>query len=505
MVIDIDSFLNKYNNKDVNTQVVEDDEEKIVQPLEFQKTVEDRIRKTEEEGLQGDFNFLKKVYEEVKKFDEDLPNKFLGIENKGALAIKSLGEKFSQEFLIRIKENANIIEQQITFQLQKLDAALLTNNFQEIVTIYEDCIKRYKHFPREMLSEKLRVSNNIRTREVAIHEKLKNYKEVKLKQIKERLRKVPSELKSMLKPGNGKIIEDGINKLDYLLNTIPKLFMSDLTDERIALSKMLILSEEYLEKEYKRDYEERTHIIDELMDKFHSCYLKNDLDQVLITYDEVLYQFNELPDVFYNKKFDLYKKIIDLYTSINNLIVKDSVHKFLESYNYSKQIEEARDYLIMIKNSGVVSGKKLDILKEKLDKIPEKYKFEKEDLLSEVHTLAEKYSLELNKPKQEAENKEKIQDEFDMDNFIPQKPQKIIRNVPLTDDSYIKQRDLVDKSKLMEIKRIYMQIKQSNNASELRILYKKIMTYINSLHIRPEEKNKFISKINYEINQKHLM
>jgi hypothetical protein len=321
-----------------------------------------------------------------------LPNKFLGIEGKGSQALKSLGDKYSSEYLKKVQENGNLVSTKINSLLVQVDNLLSSNDFYNLVLVYEDLIKAYRLFPREVLLEKIKISNQVRKREVLINEKVESYKENKLKLIKERLSKVPSDMKKMLNPGYGKEIEEGINKLDYLLNSIPKLFMSDLTQERIALSKMLIIAEEYLQTEYLREYEEKVKVLNDLFENFHQHYLKGNLDGVLMVYDEILYQFEEVPEVFLDKKVAIYKKINSLYASINKLMIKSNVARFLETYNYSRSIEEVRDYLLHIKSIGKVNAKTLSILREKLKLIPDKYHEEKADIEKEIVYLVGAYN-----------------------------------------------------------------------------------------------------------------
>ena len=89
MAVDIDSFLNKHF--DEKEKLKEIKEEKI--DLSFQKEVEDKLKNVQKKSNDSNFNFLEKAYNEVKKFDEDLNNKFLGIENKGNQILKEMGDR----------------------------------------------------------------------------------------------------------------------------------------------------------------------------------------------------------------------------------------------------------------------------------------------------------------------------------------------------------------------------------------------------------------------------
>ena len=168
MAIDIDSFLEKYH-KEKKDEIMPNDEKKPEEKLnlDFQKETEDKILNAKNK-LKNDsrFELLEKIYDEVKKFDEDIPSKFIGIENKANLALKEIGDKYSEEFLLKIKQNVSIIHQNITEHIKILDSKLNTEDFASIIKEHETIIKLLDIYPKEFLREKLILSREIKKREI---------------------------------------------------------------------------------------------------------------------------------------------------------------------------------------------------------------------------------------------------------------------------------------------------------------------------------------------------
>ncbi|MCA9497412.1 MAG: hypothetical protein KC589_10815, partial [Nanoarchaeota archaeon] len=183
MVIDIDSFLEKYSQdegfKDNSDE--ENQEEKVDRiDLDFQKDVEDKIYKVSKKAETADFTFLKKIYDEVKRFDEDIPTKFLGIESEGDNLLKNLGGKYSLDFVKKVKENIAIVENAVNQKVVELDNLIQTENYLEIAERFEELIKFYNLAPREFIRKKIEFVKILRQREFIIHEKMMIYKSKKL-------------------------------------------------------------------------------------------------------------------------------------------------------------------------------------------------------------------------------------------------------------------------------------------------------------------------------------
>lgn len=348
MVIDIDSFLEKYNKESQGEK--KNFIDKI--DLDFQKDIEDKIFKTEVKIKQDTrFELLETVYNEIKIFEEDLPNKFLSIENKSNNALKSIGNKYSDEFLLRVKANVNVIKLNIEEHLKILDSKLYTEDFVTIVKEFDLILKYYEVFPKEFLEEKIKFSNEIRKREILINQKINEFKLVKLKTIKININNSILNLNKSLRPNNIAQIEDNLEILHRLYKSIPKIFLTEYTNEKILISKVLINAENYLANEYTILFNNNVEIINILMEKFHSAYINKDLDKALLLYDEILLEFQNLPEVFFERKIEMYKKTNDLYTNINDLFLKNNLSILMQSYNSSQIFKEANDYIKYIKST----------------------------------------------------------------------------------------------------------------------------------------------------------
>ncbi len=478
MSIDIDSFLSKYTDEPEHKKKKKKVEEKI--DLSFQKDVEEKLQDYEKQGLSKDFQFLKKVYDEIKGFDEDLPNKFLGIEGKGDLALKNLGSKYSKEFLVKVKKNGEILTTQITQELNQLDSAMQAMQFGKTIQLFDSILQKYSMFPKEILVSKSQIYEQIKSREIKINEFLQDFKKTQLVQIRTTLKQKAADLAKSMTPSNIEEIESNIEELHSIIAKTPKVFLSDLTEEKIKISSLLIKAQQYLTQEYKVEFESRKQIISQLTEKFHSYYLKNDLDNVILTYDEIIYQFEKLPNVLLELKISEYEKINELYASINSLIVKNSVSTFLESYNSSKIIEEAKDYIRHIKEGGKINETNLEEIRSKLELIPQKYSMEKRDIEKEIQTLRlPNYHKEETQPSQ-----------------TPNEPQVKVEDIP--------QGKNTNKKLIDEINMLFEKMKQSNNPAELKTLYKKIFFYIDTLPVDKEKKTILKNTVNKTLHSKKL-
>ena len=100
MVIDIDSFLEKYEKKEDSTKI--NTSKKV--SLDFQKDVEDKLHQLDESAKNIDFKQLVDIYEEIKRFDEDLPSKFFSMNKLSGATLKGVGARYSEDFLEGLKK-----------------------------------------------------------------------------------------------------------------------------------------------------------------------------------------------------------------------------------------------------------------------------------------------------------------------------------------------------------------------------------------------------------------
>jgi len=479
MTIDLDSFFE--SNKSGMGSTNKDPK------LDFQKEVEERIQKVQTQAQKGDFEFLTKVYEEIKKFEEDLPSKFLGIEKESNLALKNIGDRYSKEFISRVKENVGKLTQLIKEEIINIDKNISSNNFAILLDHFSKALKYYNSFPKEFFLQKNQVGIELRKREIQITKKLENYKRTEIESIKKQIHNDVLILNSLLRPGEIKQIEEIIEKLHHKISTVPKIFLASLTQERIIVSESIIKAESFLQEEYLRVFSEKEKLINNFIEKFHSHILNNDLENVLTIYNQILIEFELLPEVFLEKKMIVYQSINDLYGLLNNLIIKNSVSNFLESYNYSKIFEEIREYLEHARVTGKYEIKNLLLLKDKLIKIPKKYSSDKEMLNKQILTL-------INKAKQENHNM--------------QKRSYNRKNEPSTPfseshSSFINpQNTQINKKLFDEINSHYKNLKSTNSVTQAKLIYRKICFCIDLLHVPQSEKNILLNKVENVLNSK---
>jgi len=480
MVIDIDSFLENFDST-VDEKQKNKDKNKI--DLDFQKEVEDKLEKVSKKTSEGDFEVLKKIYLEVKDFDSDLGNKFLGIDSKTNTTLKELGDKYSNEFLKKIINNVKNLKNSLDYNISRINDLLNENKFEESLKILNIILKEYNLFPNDFILEKIDYSNKIRNIKILVYTNIAIFKKENLIKIKLNIKEQLINLNKNLLPGNRDLILDLISKLNYNLNNIPKIFVSDLVKENIMIEKTLIKVENFIKLEYKNEFDAKRKILANLFDKFQTNYLKSNLDEVLLVYDEILFQFSSMPETNLEYKIKIYKEINNLYSKISKLVIKNQVSSFMQGYEASKVIEEVREYLRHCNISGQVNIVNLKLLNKKLNLLPRKYDYEKEMLLNKIKNFLNKYEYK------KLVNKDNLSS------------QNLDKKININNNNNI----LKNKHKiLLEINNYFDKIKMSNNPNELKVYYKKIIFYLNMLNLSKEKKGEIITKVKKEIVSKKL-
>ncbi len=506
MVIDIDSFLENFKNNKV------DDERKKIEKLDldFQKEVESKLDSALKKVDDVDYNILKNIYLEVKDFDLDLTNKFLGIEDKSDESLKLLGEKYSKEFLERVKNNKIIISKNIDERLLKISKELDLKNFNNVIQLFEDLLKEYEKFPNEFIEDKLLYSSKIKNIELLLNKRIILFKQNDLKKIKIKIKKDLLELNSLLKPGNSSIIPKKISSIQYEFNTIPKIFKAELSEENILISKTIIKAEKYLLSEYQREFKEKKKILDKLFEKFHSYYIAGNVEKVVFTYDEILFQFNSLPNLFLEKKINIYQEINELYPKINKLLIKNQVSTFLESYNSSKIIEEVREYLRHANMRKSVNIENLKLLKNKLNLVSDKFLIEKNKLIGIIDSYLNKFEKINSKKMPNSSLKDGVnlkKKDINIKNIDNNKESSNDSNLTSSRENLGENLDnkskLKTKSKIknnsnpinqnieeikIKINDYYNIVRDSNDVVEIKKAYKKLIFYLDLIKLPKQEK-----------------
>jgi hypothetical protein len=487
MVIDIDSFLESYEKDKSKTSASSKNKET---GLDFQKDIEDKISNVLKGANKEDFKALLHIYSELKKFDEDLPRKLIGIKKTSGTALKSIGSKYSEEFLKNITSNMQNLTKTIRNKILEIDNNISSGNFTQAISSYSEILKLFKTFPKEFTKEKIELSSEIRKREIMLNEKLRSIKEVEIKRIKETINKEISELKVEIKKDNIDSIENKLERINYIMDKIPKIFFVELIEERISVAKTLMKVEKYLENEYIEKFQEKKEIIYKLFDNFHKYFLNKDSNNALATYDEILLEFEKVPEVFINEKMEIYKQIGDIFDSLNNLLLTSNVNLFLESYNSSKILLEAKDYVTHIKKTNRYDVETLKDLAHKLNSVPNTFKSQKDEILMEMKKLTNIQN-----------------DNFKENKTLEKVSPRENNNNSNNDDANLelvssKSTNHVNKGIADEINSYFEKIKKSSDKKEISILYKKITFYLSMLHIDESKKKEIIEKVNNVLKNK---
>ena len=275
-------------------------------------------------------------------------------------------------------------------------------------------------------------------------------------------------------------IEGNINKLIYTIDIIPRVFYSDLTKERTSVAKMLVMSEDFLKKEYEKDFNRKREEIQILIGKYHKYQNDKNSPNALATYNEILILFEKIPDVFVKKKLDLYKQITSVFNGLNNLILSDNINYFMKIYEASKVIENARDYISYVKRTKRYNASIVSDFRSKLLRVPASLKIETEELLRDLDFFDKENSPHLgviNKVEEKSLTPdEKIE------------PPKIVIDNNLNQES-------VNPDFLKNFNIYYHKLKNEKDKEKAMKYYRQIVFCLKSLNIEDSTKVEIISKI----------
>lgn len=475
MAIDIDSFLEKFDEK---PQKIEKKKPYEVD-LNFQKEIEDKLEHLKEGVQDEDYAILRKVYEEVKKFDEDLPNKFLGIEKRSAVTLKDLGEQYSGNYLARSKEQVGHITSHITGALTGIDQNLNQRNYVTLLRDLDSVKKLFTKFPVGFLKEKTQLENEIVTREVNIYSALENYKKTKGKEIEHKLADYTVQLNKLISSKSLKDVENKVEEVEHYVDRIPKILLSILTEDKMKVLQALSTANRHLESLYISEFENSKKELYVLFDKFQKSLLDKNLESCVVIYDEILLSFEKMPPVFIEQKVELYKHINTLYSSINSLVINTNVSLFLDAYKHSKSVDEIKDFLKTAKLTGSVNKETLAVIKDKIQSLPEHLKDDKEELKREIATLLthklQQTQNELREAKRDVNTK-----------AIPGNPKAL----PLE----------------KEINTLYNNMKKITDKGELDDSYNRVLELMKKVPLDKQQKASLITKIEsvYSTKSKEL-
>ncbi len=478
MVIDIDKFLDDFNQNKLETK-----ESTRNVDLEFQKDVEDRIQDVKKLAQSREVSFLKKIYDEVKDFDQDLPSKFFGIENVGGSALENVGERYSDEFFNVSKNNVEILTKRINEGLALLDQELPSKDFTKILARYRSLLVDYAHFPKTFMVDRVEIGKKLRLKEVELNELLGVYKTEVVNDTKQRLFEALTNLKNAMLNMSIDDTEKYIVEIEAINNSIPKVLLSNFTQERAIVSKVLYKAESFLVEKYKEDFDFKVKDIESLVERFHKEYIDKDLDKVLLTYNEIISEFRSLPEVFIEKKIHIYKKVNGLFDLVNKLIMNRNVSLFMETYEYGKKIEALKEYLRHVSLMKTVSTQNLVDIKKRIEDLPEKYYIERRELLMDLKKIV----MEKGKNVQ-IEHKVKKEEK-------PAEVKKNVQKSPIV--SSINIMNPVEK-----LNSDFETFKRVNDRQEVMSLYRVIVNDLNNRSFEMSFKKSFLKKLNEELIKK---
>ena len=107
-------------------------------------------------------------------------------------------------------------------------------------------MKELESIPEQFFEMKTKLSLEIKNKEDEFNKKFKSYKVKKIKEYKTLINRKILELNKTLLPNNTEAIKSQIESIIYFISQIPKLFLTELIDEKSLLNKNLIKAQNYL-------------------------------------------------------------------------------------------------------------------------------------------------------------------------------------------------------------------------------------------------------------------
>ncbi|MFW5704883.1 MAG: hypothetical protein ACOCXG_03480 [Nanoarchaeota archaeon] len=496
MALDIDSFLETYSGEEKNPKEKEESNKKI--SLDFQKDVEDKLSKTVADyENNNDFKFLKSVYEEVKKFDEDLTNKFMGLEKKGSEALEQISKKYSTEYIQNLKIQKQQTIEIVSKHIENIKANLEAENLFDTLKRLKGILTQVSQMPQELIEEKINFQKTCLQIETEILDKIENYKSQFIPQKKRQLSELNKDLILNANKLNSEELTKKINAIHEELEAIPEYLETEFIKEKITLNKNLVLAENYLEKLHNAEFLQKENLINSEIENFHKSYLNKNLQKTLMTYDNIVLIFTTIPEIQIEKRVEIYNKLNDLYSKVNNLVLKNNVALFMGTYHYSQALQEINSYIDHIKRTQTYDNENLHLIQEKIKSLPERFEQEKSRLRGELN-----YLLKHLNPQHAQTEKDSIKpaasQDFNQENpktSNAEKRENTTKNISLnTKKSDVK----------AEIEKYFEIIKEEKDPQKLKIAYKKIVFYIDLLEVSKEEKENLASKVKNLITHKNL-
>lgn len=456
MGVNIDSFLEEFikeQPKEENNKNKPKEQEKV--NLDFEKNVQENLNKLSSTSTTSkDLNQLEQIYNEIKSFDQSLPQKFLSVEEIGNSSLEAIGKTYTQEYLQQLNSLTTQVKQKVDSNIELISQNLFDKNFTQIPLLLKQLRQLIKSIPKDNEIFLLEIKSKIKEKEIEIFKTIEEFKQKDLQSIKAHLNNEIHSLITNLKPGNAGFIKEQISNIEHIFESIPALFRVTLTNEHLVVNRAILKAQNYLKEELKKEAQRKITGIKHLEEEFNTAIINKDLNKALVYYNQIIYEFSQTPNHPVENKMTLLDDISNLHKKLTKLYINNNVNLFLETYNYSKIIEEAKDYINQAKFTGIMKQENINLLEKKLLELPTKFSQEKQELLNELKTL---------------------------NNSNNQNEQREQKSSPNSNNSPVQEKIL------HEIDDLYGQFKKAQTKREAQTSYKKIDFYLNLAQL-PESK-----------------
>ena len=326
------------------------------------------------------------------------------------------------------------------------------------------------------------------------------------------------------------------------MNKIPLLFRSSFVDENILVQKAIVNAEEKIIELKNKKFAQKEKELRIVQEKFQNSIIKKDLNSSLLLYNEILLLFEDLPNTNFKEKNTYLSTLTKLHGQLNNLYVKSNVELLLRSYNNSKIIEEARNYIDHIELTKRISPENVSLIYEKLKKLPKSSHIEQDSMIKKYEILLEKISdkkehkkefkevedsIELPKTIKKALNndseiidraiqylkfvnethnmsKEMVKKNLNSLNKIKkssvsekliERYTRILKKIDEKEKQTPQKKISVDQNVVHEIQELYNEMKKTTSKKEKSILYKKVLFYLDLVTLPTHKKEAIKQKV----------
>lgn len=502
MGIDIDSFIDeiakeKKSQEETKKTTIEQPKQDKGINLNFEESVKDNLSYLQNESSQiKDLDKLQQIYEEIKQFDESLPNKFLSVEELGNSSLEAVGEKYSKQYLESIQNSTKNIKQTVDSKLQQITQDIFDKDFTRIPQIIRELKQILRTIPEDFDLLFLEIKSKIKQKEIEVSRAVEEFQKNDLQTIRQELHTQIKTLLNNLKSNNKSFIKQQITHIEHTFETIPALFRVTLTHEKQLVDKAVVKAQNFLQEQIQQELTHTQNQITHLEEEFNTAVFNKDLKNALIYYNQIIDYYSSIPNYPVEDKIQYLEKTFSIHQKLHKLYINNNVTLFLETYNYSKTIEQIKDYIEKAKSTPhKIKSNNIKLLEEKINSFPQSFSTQTQQLQEEINNLKILYNKthQNNEKKQNTNTQKQTNTEY-----------KTKKQTHKTQQNTNNSHNYAIHSKILEeVKHYYTNFKKAPTKQKAKPYYDKIQFYLSFSNLSKEKVQDIKQRLNQELQSKN--